>query len=79
MDFAFIDVLTMETLTHNCRAIVFFDLTSIVIRCQSVEIHGVIKAAHSDPVGMQTNRVTRDYFVFVTPMWCCANTTSPVT
>ena len=22
---------------------------------------GVIKAAHSDPVGMQTNRVTRDY------------------
>ena len=63
MDFAFVDVLTMETLTYNCRAIVFFDLTSIVIRCQSVEIHGVIKAAHSDPVGMQTNRVTRDYLL----------------
>ena len=60
MDFAFVDVLTMKNLTYNCRAIVFFDLTSIVITCQSAEIHGVIKAAHSDPVGMQTNRVTRD-------------------
>ena len=61
MDFAFVDVFTMENLIYNCRAIVFFDLRSIVIQYRSVEIHGVIKAAHSDPVGMQTNRVTRDY------------------
>ena len=61
MDFAFVDVLTTKNLTYKCRAIVFFDLTSIVIRCRSVEIHGVIKAAHSDLVGMKTNRVTRDY------------------
>ena len=60
MDFAFVDVLTMENLTYNCRAIVFFDLTSIVVRCRSVEMHDVINAAHSDPVGMQTNRVARD-------------------
>ena len=61
MDFAFVDVLDMDTLTYSCRAIVFFDLTSIVVRCRSVEIHGVIKAAHSDPCGgMHTNRVTRD-------------------
>ena len=50
MHFAFVDVLTVKILTCSCLAIVFFDLTSIVIRCRSVEIHGVIKAAHSDPV-----------------------------
>ena len=61
MDFAFVDVLTMENLTYKCRAIIFFDLTSILILCRKVEIHDVVKAAHSDPVGMQTNRVTRDY------------------
>ena len=60
MDFAFVDVLTMENLTYICRAIVFFDLASAFIRCRNVEIHGGIMAAHSDPVGMQTNRVTRD-------------------
>ena len=60
MDFAFVDVFTMENLIYNCRAIVFFDLASIAIRYRIVEIHGVIKAAHSDPVSMRTNRVTRD-------------------
>ena len=53
MDFAFVDVFTMENLIYNCRAIVFFNLTSILIPCRSAEIHGVIKAARSDPVGMQ--------------------------
>ena len=64
MSFAFADVLTMENLTYKCRALVFFDLTSIVIWCRRVEIHGVIKAARSDHVGMQTNRVTRDQVAF---------------
>ena len=45
---------------NNCLAIIFFDLTNIVFLVSRCEIHDVIKAAHSDPVGMQTNRVTRD-------------------
>ena len=63
MSLAIVNVLPIAHLTYYSVALVFFHPISIFIRGYNVQIHTSISDSPRDPqpVGIQTNRVTRGY------------------